>query len=461
MRYLSTRGQSPLAPFDQVLTDALAPDGGLYVPEAWPARRDWSALEDKSFESVAAEVLAIFAEGDIDLAEARRLTDAAYREFRWPERVFMSSYGVEHVLELFHGPTLAFKDVAMQLIARLFERSLQRSGSRMSVVVATSGDTGGAAVSALAGRDNVSLCVLHPYERISHVQRRFMTSSGASNILNLAVEGTFDDCQAIVKDLFADRDFASDVSLGGVNSINWARIAAQAAYYITASLAVYQGEPVHFSVPTGNFGDVFAGYVARQLGAPVGRLIVAVNDNDILDRALRTGNYVKEGIRSTSSPSMDIEVASNFERAIFEMSGRDAELTRGLMEDLKRNGGFVLPLTLRDELTRVFSSYKACEADAAEVMSRMADRYGILVDPHTAVGLYAAGKARDEGVMGPIVTLSTAHPAKFPDAVYQATHLRAQLPGRENDLFKAREEYKVVPASLDKVKTAIREQAHR
>jgi threonine synthase len=288
-----------------------------------------------------------------------------------------------------------------------------------------------------------------------------MTSSGADNVLNLAVEGTFDDCQAIVKDLFADGAFADEVSLGGVNSINWARIAAQAAYYITASLSVGKGEPVHFSVPTGNFGDVFAGFVAQRLGAPVGKLIVAVNDNDILHRALTTGAYVKTGVQPTAAPSMDIEVASNFERALFEMSGRDAEQIRGLMNELKRNGGFVIPFGVRDELTRVFSSCRADRAEMDAVMATMADRYGMIVDPHTAIGLHGAQAARGDGLMGPIVTLATAHPAKFPEAVKAATGHCPGLPSAEAELFPHREEYKVVPASLGDVKTAIRGQAAR
>ena len=452
MRYISTRGQSPAASFDEVLIRALAPDGGLYVPEMYPA--DFAVPADASFAETAAHVLAAFASGDIGLDEARAIASAAFADFRHHEKAPVVTIGDHHVLELFHGPTLAFKDVAMQLLGPLFERSLRRSGRTMQIVVATSGDTGGAAVASLAGREGIRLCVLHPYGRISEVQRRFMTTTGAENVLNLAVEGTFDDCQAIVKALFADRPFADAVSLGGVNSNNWARIAAHVTYYLTACRAVGEG-PVHFSVPTGNFGDVFAGWVARRLGAPIGRLIIAVNTNDILDRALRTGVYDKRGVTPTTSPSMDIEVASNFERAIFELSGRDAVLTGRLMADLRETGRFLIPEPVLASLREVFSSWRADEEDVRRMIARVAESTGDLVDPHTAVGLHAAEQARAAGLQGPIVTLATAHPAKFPDAVEDAADRRPDLPFGDKALYGREELFTVIPASTDAVKAAM------
>ena len=452
MRYISTRGRSPEAGFDEVLTRALAPDGGLYVPAAYPQLPGEIAGLD--FAGTAARVLAAFAGGDIAEDEARGMTDAAYATFRHPEAAPVGDLAGRKVLELHHGPTLAFKDVAMQLLARLFERSLKRSGRTMQVIVATSGDTGGAAVAALAGRENIRLCVLHPYGRISPVQRRFMTTSGAPNILNLAVEGTFDDCQSIVKALFADRDFSDRVSLGGVNSINWARIAAQVTYYLTACHKV-GGGPVHFSVPTGNFGDVFAGWVAKQLGAPVGRLVVAVNENDILDRALRTGIYDKRGITPTSSPSMDIEVASNFERALFEASGRDAAATAGMMGQLKDDGQFAIPDPLLAVLRGDFASYRAAEDEVRSMIARVEQATGELVDPHTAIGLVAADAARRDGLEGEIVTLATAHAAKFPEAVEAATGRRPELPVPADELFGGDELFSVCPADEGAVKAAI------
>lgn len=454
MRYLSTRGGAPLATFDEVLTRALSPDGGLYVPEVWPEPRDWSAFRGQPFEEVAAEVLSVFAGDTMQKDEARALCDKAFASFRHPDRVPVVPVGDQHLLELFHGPTLAFKDVAMQLIGHLFERALSKRSGEMTVVVATSGDTGGAAVSALAGRSNVRIVVLHPHERISEVQRRFMTTTGARNVLNLAVEGTFDDCQTIVKSLFADTEFASEVALGGVNSINWARITAQVSYYIAAGLAF--DRTIGFSVPTGNFGDVFAGYVAKKLGAPVDRLIVAVNANDILDRALRHGIYEKRGVTRTTSPSMDIEIASNFERSIFEASGRDARLTSSLMARLSQEGGFALPDHVHTVLMEDFYSHAVPEEDVADEMRNVWRENAMLIDPHTAIGLRAARLAGAGDA--PVIALSTAHPAKFPDAVKAATGQTPALPEGVQDLFARDEEFTVVPADAAAIKNAIRAQ---
>ncbi|MEM9284634.1 MAG: threonine synthase [Pseudomonadota bacterium] len=457
MRYISTRGQSPEADFPDVLTQALAPDGGLYVPKDWPAPLDMGALRGKPFAKVSATILKLFAGDSMTMAEAEDLTSAAYAKFRHDEVCpVVPLWGEDHLLELFHGPTLAFKDVAMQLIARLFERDLTQRGGKMTVIVATSGDTGGAAVSALAARENLRIVSLHPHNRISEVQRRFMTTSGADNVLNLAVHGTFDDCQSAVKALFADRPFTEEVSLGGVNSINWARIAAQVTYYVTASLALDQGGPVHFSVPTGNFGDVFAGYVAKLLGAPIGQFIVAVNENDILDRALKTGDYKKRGITPTEAPSMDIEVASNFERLIFEASGRDDALTRGLMESLKTTGSFSLSSELLAMMREEFSSARAGAGEIASEMKRAQEATGMILDPHTAIGLHAARLAREGGLAGPLVTLATAHAAKFPNVVQEVTGQRPALPFANEALFGQPEIYDEIEYDLEAIKAAIR-----
>ncbi|MCQ8186045.1 threonine synthase [Parvularcula maris] len=455
MRYISTRGGTEPATFSGVLIDALAPDGGLYLPQTWPEATDWSG--ETSMASAAAGVLHLFAGQELPLDEAQELTEAAFASFRHPDVAPLKRLGDDHLLELFHGPTLAFKDVALQIIARLFERHLKARGGHLNVVVATSGDTGGAAVAALAGRENLSITVLHPHERISKVQRRFMTTTGAGNVLNLAVEGTFDDCQRIVKEMFADRAFTKEVRLGGVNSINWARVAAQASYYITSCAQL--GGTAHFSVPTGNFGDVFAGYVAKKLGAPVGELIVAVNENDILDRTLRTGIYEKRGVTPTSSPSMDIEIASNFERLLFEAAGRDAGEVKRAMADLSAYGSFALESDVLDRIRDGFRSYKASEADVAELMAEVLESHGELIDPHTAIGLHAARKRREDGLSGPIVTLATAHPAKFPEAVQAATGQAPQLPGSEEELFREEERFDILPASTDAIKSAIRQHA--
>ncbi|MEM6913188.1 MAG: threonine synthase, partial [Pseudomonadota bacterium] len=439
------------------LTRALAPDGGLYVPKVWPQPLDMDALRGQPFAEVSAQILTLFAGDSITLDDARALTTAAYATFRHDETCpVVPLWGDEHLLELFHGPTLAFKDVAMQLIARLFERDLSQRDGRMTVIVATSGDTGGAAVSALARRAHLKIVSLHPHQRISEVQRRFMTTSGAANGLNLAVRGTFDDCQSAVKALFADRPFAEEVALGGVNSINWARIAAQVTYYVTASLALDRDGPVHFSVPTGNFGYVFAGYVAKRLGAPIGQLIVAVNENDILDRAMKTGLYEKKGITQTEAPSMDIEVASNFERLIFEASGRDDRLTLSLMESLKANGSFCLPREVLDAILMGFASARAGSSEIACEMKRAQDLKGMILDPHTAIGLHASRVAREAGLDGPLVTLATAHAAKFPDAVEEVTGQRPGLPFTNEALYAQAEIYAEIPNDIEAIKTAIR-----
>jgi threonine synthase len=435
----------------------LAPDGGLYMPAVWPEMRDWRSFEGAPLSRIAAEVLHAFAPDDLPLVEAEGITHAAFATFSHDGVTPLRRIGDDWLLELFHGPTLAFKDVALQTIARLFERQLQNQGGRLNVVVATSGDTGGAAVAAIAGRDNQSITALYPHGRISEVQRRFMTTNGAPNVHNLAIEGTFDDCQRIVKELFADQAFAREVALGGVNSINWGRIAVQASYYIKACLDL-GGNGAGFSVPTGNFGDVFAGYVARKLGAPVGRLMVAVNDNDILDRTLRTGIYRRRGITPTHSPSMDIEVASNFERLLFEASNRDAGTVARLMAQLSDEGGFAVPDQILHAIRTDFSSVTASGEQVAAIMAEVFKAEGELIDPHTAVGLFGARRLRRECPSASVVTLATAHPAKFPEAVNAATGQWPPLP-QGLEIMKKTESFAVLPPDTEAVKSFMRERA--
>ena len=451
LTYRSTRGGSSGLSFEDVLLAGLAPDGGLYLPEAWPELPGIRALAGRPYEEIAAAVLRAFAPGlpEAEIAEAC----GVYRAFGHPAVAPLVQTGAEDfVLELWHGPTLAFKDVAMQMLGRLFQRRLEAEGRRMTVVCATSGDTGGAAVHALRGLDRVDLVVLHPEGRISEVQRRFMTTGGAANVANIAVEGTFDDCQAAVKAMFGDGAFRDEVSLGAVNSINWARIVAQSVYYVTSALTLgAENRPVSYVVPTGNFGDVFAGYVAKRMGAPVGRLVVATNDNDILDRTLRTGRHEPRGVAATTSPSMDIEVSSNFERLLYEATGRDAEAVRALM-DRANQGRYDLPADAARAIEAEFSSHRASEAEVDEAMRAPL----VPTDPHTAVGLVAAAKARRDGLQGPLVTLSTAHPAKFPDAVEAATGDRPALPRRLSGLMEAKEHYARAPNDLAALQQAVR-----
>ncbi len=430
MRYLSTRGHSPLISFADMLLAGLAPDGGLYLPEAWPR---FSALEIANFKgqpyaAVAETVLGELIGDSFSRQELQADIAAAYGSFSDPRIAPLSQIGPDlYLLELFHGPTLAFKDVALQILGRLFARALKRKGGRATVLAATSGDTGSAAIAALGGLENIEVFVLHPKGRVSEVQRRQMTTAPFANVHNIAIEGSFDDAQAIVKDLFAETDFAKAVNLTAVNSINFARIAAQAVYYFTAA-AELEAAPI-FVVPTGNFGDVFAGEAAMRMGLPVDKLLVATNSNDIMARALNEGIYESGKAEPTLSPSMDIQVASNFERALFEASGRDARFIRremGLFAETKR---IVLPQDVRAALRERYAAARCDDAETLATIARFYRETGRLIDPHTAVALMAAYNLEMQDKV-PVVVLSTAHPAKFPAAVEQASGQIPSLPPR-------------------------------
>jgi threonine synthase len=431
LRHISTRGEAPVLGFAEVMLAGLARDGGLYVPEAWP-RLEQAAIAGfagRPYAEVAMEVMRPFvgdAIGDADLA---RMTREAYGNFRRPAVAPLAQLGANtFALELFHGPTLAFKDLAMQLLARLMDHVLAARGERRTIVVATSGDTGGAAVEAFRNSSQVDLVVLFPKGRISDVQRRMMTTADAANIHAVAIDGTFDDCQAIVKGLFNHSAFRDRVHLSGVNSINWARIVAQTVYYFTAAVAL--GAPhrkIAFTVPTGNFGDVYAGYVAQRMGLPIDRLVIATNVNDILTRTLATGTYELRDVVPTTSPSMDIQISSNFERLLFDANDRDAGAVRALMGSLAQSRRFTLSAHALSQIRASFSADRADEEEVAATMRAVKRETGNFVDPHTAVGIAVAEKeTRDPAV--PMVVLSTAHAAKFPDAVEAACGTRPALP---------------------------------
>src|SRR5437879_3579638 len=430
-RYISTRGEAPVLGFCDVMLTGLARDGGLYVPEVWPqlSAATIAGFFGRPYWEVAVDVIRPFTAGEISDADLGRMANEAYATFRHPAVVPLDQIGPnQFVLELFHGPTLAFKDVAMQLISRLMDHVLAKRNQRTTIVVATSGDTGGAAVDAFAGLDNVDLVVLFPNGRISDVQRRMMTTTGASNVHSLAIEGTFDDCQAIVKAMFNHHKFRDQVSLSGVNSINWARIVAQVVYYFTSAVAL--GSPartVDFTVPTGNFGDIFAGYAAKRMGLPIRWLRIAANVNDILPRTLKTGIYEVRDVHATTSPSMDIQISSNFERLLFEASRRDAAAVRRLMEQLKQSGRFVLPDAMLAAIREAFDAGRADETETAAAIRAAWREAGDLVDPHTAVALAVADRDTSDSRI-PNIVLSTAHAAKFPDAVEAACGVRPQLP---------------------------------
>ena len=462
MRYVSTRGSAPSLDFREVTLAGLAPDGGLYVPETWPrwSSDDIAALAGLSYAETAARVLAPFVGDAIPPADLLALCEQAYGRFA--HAAVTPLVQLDHdqwLLELFHGPTLAFKDVALQLLGLLFERFLAGSDRPLTVIGATSGDTGSAAIDALAGREGVEVFMLHPLGRVTEVQRRQMTTVAAPNIHNLAVEGDFDDCQALVKAMFNDRAFAGRLRLSAVNSINWARIAAQVVYYFYA--AVRLGAPersVAFSVPTGNFGDVFAGYVAARMGLPVARLIVATNINDILARALSSGDYSRGKVEQTATPSMDIQVSSNFERLLFDLGGRDGAALAAQMTGFEATGA----MRLTNAQSRGASPLLAADRiDAPAMMGAMRwahEQAGQVIDPHTGIALAAARRAAFDG---PMVTLATAHPAKFRDAVERATGVRPTLPPRVGDLFERQERCTRLPATYEAVSGFVAEHAAR
>ena len=457
MRYVSTRGSAPVLSFEEAMLTGLARDGGLYVPATVPVlgHAEIAALAGLSYEDVAFRIMRPFIGDTFTDTEFRTIIAKAYAGFGHAARAPLVQLGANHfLLELFHGPTLAFKDFAMQLIGQLFQAALSRSGKRVTIVGATSGDTGSAAIEAFRGLKNVDVFILYPHGRVSEVQRRQMTTPSEANVHAIAMDGDFDDCQARVKDLFNDFVFRDGVRLAGVNSINWARVLAQVVYYFTSAVSL--GAPhreVSFTVPTGNFGDIFAGYIARQMGLPIEKLVVATNQNDILHRALTSGAYKTDGVKPSISPSMDIQVSSNFERALFDAYGRDGAAVTQLMEELK-TGGFTISQGALESLRATFASGRCSEADTTETIRRTYAATGEILCPHSAVGVKVA-----EAYLGatPMITLATAHPAKFPDAVEAAMGTRPALPPRMADLFKRQERVTRLPNDLRAIETLIRE----
>ena len=462
MRYISTRGAAPALDFEEVTLAGLASDGGLYVPESWPrlSPDEIAALAGLSYVDTAVAVMAPFVGDALTRDELRGLCAAAYGRFSHTAVTPLAQIDERNwLLELFHGPTLAFKDVALQLLGLLFERFLGGRDTHLTVIGATSGDTGSAAIDALAGRAKVDVFMLHPAGRVSEVQRRQMTTVLSPNIHNIAIDGSFDDAQALVKAMFAHQSFASRFALSAVNSINWARLMAQVVYYFYAAVRLGgPARPVAFSVPTGNFGDVFAGYVAAKMGLPIARLIVATNVNDILHRALAAGDYSVGTVTPTAAPSMDIQVSSNFERLLFDLHGRDGAATAAAMRGFEASKAMALTPAMRAEAGRLLSSTRIDADGMALAMRRAAQESGQVIDPHTAIGLAAAREA-DLPADVPIVTLATAHPAKFPDAVERATGQRPNLPGRVGDLFERAERYDTLPATLEAIEGFVAERA--
>ena len=460
MRYISTRGGAPAAGFLDVVLEGLAPDGGLYIPEAWPVltEADFAAMARMSYADLAADVLGRFVGGDIDKATLTRMTRDAYEPFTHAAVTPLKQ--LERGLwlqELFHGPTLAFKDVAMQLLARLYDHALGQRGRTATILVATSGDTGGAAVEAFRGRRNVRLIVLYPHGRISEVQRRFITTASEDNVQVLAIDGVFDDCQAIVKQIFLDPAL-HNAGLSGVNSINWSRIAAQTVYYFASALALgAPHRPVAYSVPTGNFGDAFAGYVAKQMGLPIERLIVATNANDIMSRMVEQGRYARGPVVATQSPAMDIQAASNFERLYFEGVRHEGVDTARAMRAFADAGMLDVPPSAMSMIRELFRGAMIDEAETARTMVATHHLTGELIDPHTAVGVAAARRIGPAKPGTPLVVMATAHPAKFPETVLAATGVEVPVPPRVRALDGRPERMLRLPPDVEQVKAHVRE----
>ena len=463
MRFISTRGEAPPLSFEGALLAAMASDGGLLMPESWPrlAPAEISSLAGLDYADAAYRVMRPFLEGDACLPDLEATLEEAYGSFHHPAVVPLRQIGPNSfLLELFHGPTLAFKDLAMQVVARLMNRALLRKGTHATVIGATSGDTGAAAIEAFRGLEAIDIFILHPKGRVSDVQRRQMTTSTEPNVHNIALEGTFDDCQGIVKSLFGDARLRDTLGLTGVNSINFARILAQIPYYFTAGVCL--GAPqraVAFSVPTGNFGDIFAGYAARAMGLPVARLVIATNLNDSLPRALASGVYEPHGVIATSSPSMDIQLASNFERLLFELAGRDAVRVRALMDELRKTGAFRLSDAELHALRGLFAAHSVGEHETEMTIRSLAEETGVIADPHTAVGVAAS---REESGLGatPMVVLATAHPAKFPEAVERATGHLPEQPERLRLRLGQHERCTTLPNDYAAVADFITSRAH-
>ena len=465
MRYISTRGQAAPRDFEGVLLAGLAEDGGLFVPETWPtlSPAEWRALRGLPYPELAARLLQLFVGDAVAPADLRRMCEEAYGGFGHPATVPLAQIGPRtFALELFHGPTLAFKDVALQLLGRLFDHVLARRGERIAIVGATSGDTGSAAIEACRDRAAIDITILHPLNRTSEVQRRQMTTVLSSNVRNIAVEGDFDTCQDLVKAMFADAPFRTDMRLAAVNSINWARIAAQIPYYAFSALALGAPDrPVAFSVPTGNFGNVLAAWAVRRMGLPVERLIVASNRNDILTRFLSENDMSMRPVEPSLSPSMDIAVSSNFERVLHDALGCDGAATAAAMQTFRHSGTMPVPPAAWAEMRGLFHGFSLSDAGTLAEIGRLWRDAGYLADPHTAAGTAAAALLAPEDLGIPVIVAATAHPAKFPDAVERATGLRPPLPTRLGDLYQRPERFDVLPADLATIEAAVRGHALR
>ncbi|MDC0419845.1 threonine synthase [Candidatus Pelagibacter sp.] len=457
MEYISTRNSSKTFNFKEVFIKGLADDGGLFIPKSLHkfSEAKIDSFKKLSYQDLAKNIIFSFIGDFMSENDLSRIIDKSYSVFREKNVVKLIKVGDRSVLELFHGPTLAFKDVAMQLLGNFYEYYLNNENEKINIVVATSGDTGAAAIDAIKGKKNVNIFVLHPHNRVSSVQRKLMTTGKEQNVINIAINGNFDDCQNLVKSMFADKIFSNEIRMSGVNSINWARIIAQSVYYFYSYFLVEDKDrPLNFSVPTGNFGDVYAGYLAKKMGLPINKLVVATNQNDILHRAISKGSYEVEKVTETISPSMDIQIASNFERLIYDLNDCDDAKTINVMKDIREKGKYIIDQEKLNKINTDFLSSKMSEEEVLETIKKVHDKFDIVLDPHTAIGYGAFDKVN---LSGNNIVLATAHPCKFPDAIKNAINLKAELPKELMYIMSEKENYDIIDNNIDKVKQHIKE----
>ena len=457
MNYVSTRNSSNSFKFKDVFIKGLADDGGLFIPKSLPKYEQKDLIEFKNLEytEIAKKIIYPFIGNFMSGNDLDKIINKSYSVFRKKNVVDLIKVGDRSILELFHGPTLAFKDVAMQLLGGFYEYYLNNENEKINIVVATSGDTGAAAIDAIKGKENINIFVLHPYNRVSEVQRKLMTTGKEKNVFNIAIEGNFDDCQNLVKAMFADKSFSNEIKMSGVNSINWARIIAQSVYYFYCyCLIENNNKPINFSVPTGNFGDVYAGYLAKKIGLPVNKFIVATNKNDILHRAISKGTYNVEKVAETISPSMDIQLASNFERLIYDLYDYSDEKTIKAMKDIKENGKYSISKENLKKINTNFLSSSINENEILNIIKNVYTEFNMILDPHTAIGYGAFDKVNLEGNN---IVLATAHPCKFPDAIDKAINIKSELPNELMYILNEKEKYDILENNLDKIKNHIKE----
>ena len=457
MKYISTRNNKETFEFKDVFIKGLADDGGLFIPESLTkySETEINSFAKLEYSDLAKKIISTFIGDFMNENDLSNIIDKSYSVFRKKNVVNLIKVGDRSVLELFHGPTLAFKDVAMQLLGNFYEYYLNNENQKINIVVATSGDTGAAAIDAIKGKKNVNIFVLHPHNRVSSVQRKLMTTGKDQNVFNIAINGNFDDCQNLVKSMFADKNFSNEIKMSGVNSINWARIIAQSVYYFYSYFLIEdKDEPINFSVPTGNFGDVYAGYLAKKMGLPINKLIVATNQNDILHRAISKGSYEVEKVAETISPSMDIQIASNFERLIYDLNNGDDSLTAKAMNDIKEKGKYLIDQEKLDKINNNFLSAKMSEDEVLKTIELVYKKFDVVLDPHSAIGYGAFDKVN---ISGNNIVLATAHPCKFPDAIKNAINLNAELPKELKYILNEKENYKIIDNNIDEVKKHIKE----